>query len=486
MTTTPSDIDVLIVGAGPVGLFLAHECRRHGMRCRLVETRASQSQYSKALAVMPRTMEIFDMAGVAASFAEAANPVTGIAIVDPSRTLARMRFAPEESPYPCVAMVPQDVTERLLLDALRSAGGDVEYETSFVSAVQDDEGVSVTLDKGGGRQETRAAYVVGCDGAHSAVRHLLGLSFEGQTYDAHFMLADVETNDRMPASEMQLCPSALGPLAIFPMSATRRRVVATVAAPEAVPPSLDTVRRVLVERGPSELEARGINWSSYFQVHHRRVTQLRVGRIFLAGDAAHIHSPIGGQGMNTGLHDVWNLVWKLDLAVRGKASAALIDSYDAERMPVIRSVIELTHRMTRGLGTPSRSAQVVRDVAIPLLLRIPPFRHAMVERLSQLGVSYAGSPIVEGKGERYFDETLGGGASICRKFLLVLGDRAGDSALDAARHLCAERADIVEVRRGGRHGVTLVRPDGYVGFEATSADGSAFSDMNALLHTMIA
>lgn len=462
------DTDVLIVGAGPVGLFLANECARRGIRWELVEARAGQSEHSKALAVMPRTMEIFDMAGVAAPFLKVANQVTSIAMVKPERTLARMNFEPEGTPYPFVAMVPQDVTERLLVEELRGKGGDVEYETSFVSGVEQDDCVCVTLDRNGQRRELKAGYVVGCDGAHSAVRHLLGLQFHGEAYDSSFILADMETNDVLAADEMQLCPSERGPLAIFPMSSTRRRLVATVARPQADPPSLELVQRLLAERGPGEMKARSIHWSSDFRVHHRQVTHLRVGRIFLAGDAAHIHSPIGGQGMNTGLHDVWNLVWKLDLAVRGRASALLIDSYNAERTPAIRKVIEMTHLMTRALATANRLAQAARDLAIPLLFRFPPFRHTMVERLSQLGVSYRGSPIVKGEGERYFDDTLRGGNGIGSKFLLMMRSET-TSITKEAQSLIDKMNDILELRTTPTESVRLVRPDGYIAFEAAES-----------------
>ena len=228
MQNTAIDTDILIVGAGPVGLFLANECARRGLRWRLVESRPSQSVHSKALAIFPRTLEIFDMAGVVSPFLEAANRVTSVAILTHGRALAHMRFAPEESPYQFIAMVPQDVTERLLVEELSRKGGAVEYETTFVSATEQDEGVSVTLDHKGQPITLRASFVVGCDGAHSTVRHLLNLPFEGAEYDEQYMLADIETNEALPADELQLCPSELGPVAIFPMSATRRRIVASI------------------------------------------------------------------------------------------------------------------------------------------------------------------------------------------------------------------------------------------------------------------
>jgi len=202
MSNGTIETDVLIVGAGPVGLFLANECARRGLRWRLVEMRSAQSEHSKALAIMPRTLEIFDMAGVVAPFLEAANRVTSAAIIAHGRRLARMQFTPADTPYPFIAMVPQDVTERLLVAELRRKNGTVEYETTFVSAVQLDDHVSATLDHHGERVELNAKFVVGCDGAHSTIRHLLNLPFEGAQYEAMFLLADVETNETLPADAL--------------------------------------------------------------------------------------------------------------------------------------------------------------------------------------------------------------------------------------------------------------------------------------------
>ena len=482
MQTVDVDTDVLIVGAGPVGLFLANECARRGLRFRLVEARSGQSEHSKALAIFPRTLEIFDMAGVVAPFLERANRVTKVAVLTHGRPLAHMRFAPEESPYPFVAMVPQDVTERLLLEQLTKKNGAVEYETSFISAVQYRDYVRVTLDKKGQQVETTAAYVVGCDGAHSAVRHLLNLPFEGAEYNDLFMLADVETNDALPGDELQLCPSELGPVAIFPMSATRRRVVATIEKPEGDAPSLELVRKILAERAPSGLEARALHWSSYFRIHHRQVAKLRVRRIFIAGDAAHIHSPFGGQGMNTGLHDVWNLVWKLDLAVRGHGNEALLDSYSTERRPVIKNVIETTHFLTKAMGTPNKFAQGLRDTIIPMVSRLAPFQHAFVQRLSELGIAYHGSPIVDGAGERYMDDSLRGGEGIRSRFLLELDESVESSTREAAQQLAGSFSDVLELRPARNHGVTLVRPDGYIAFSAHNHSGiDAMSSVRSLL-----
>ena len=479
-TSNSVDTEVLIVGAGPVGLFAANECARHNLRWRLIEERLSQSEHSKALAIFPRTLEIFDMAGLVAPFLEKANRVTNVAIMTRDRALAHLKFEPHESPYSFVAMVPQDVTEKLLVDALLRKGGDVRYETKFISAAQDDSGVNVTIEHKGQSEGIRAAVVLGCDGAHSTVRHQLNLPFEGAEYQGLFLLADVDTNTSS-ADEMQLCPSEFGPVAIFPMSATRRRIVATIEDAEGDAPSLDLVRRVMAQRAPNFIEARALRWSSYFRIHHRHVARLREGRMFIAGDAAHIHSPFGGQGMNTGLHDIWNLVWKLDLFLKGRGNQELLNSYSSERLPVIKNVIETTHLLTKVMGTPHKFAQALRDTVIPMVSRLAPFQHAFVQRLSELGIAYQGSPIVEGPGKRYFDDSLRGGTGVNGRFLLFVGNQAEASTKEAAKQLAESSSNVVELRSFDNPGLTLVRPDGYIAYSSHHGDMAAFEAIGSVL-----
>jgi len=481
MASDSIDTQVLIVGAGPVGLFAANECARHNLRWRLIEERSSQSEHSKALAIFPRTLEIFDMAGIVDPFLEKANRVTKVAVMTHDRTLTRMKFEPDETPYPFIAMVPQDVTERLLVEALRRRGGNVEYETKFISAEQDDYGVNVTILHRGESTEVRAGVVVGCDGAYSTVRHRLNLPFEGAEYQAWFLLADVDTNTRVPADEMQLCSSEFGPVAIFPMSATRRRIVATIEKSEGDAPSLDLVRNVLAQRAPSAIEACGLNWSSYFRIHHRQVARLREGRMFIAGDAAHIHSPFVGQGMNTGLQDIWNLVWKLDLFLKGRGKQELLDSYSSERLPVIKNVIETTDLLTKIMGTPHKFAQSLRDTVIPIVSRLASFQHAFVQRFSELGIAYRGSPIVEGPGKRYFNDSLRGGKGINSRFILFLGNEAEASAKEAAKKLAESFSDVVKLRSLDNQGLLLVRPDSYIAYSSTNSDTAAFEAIRSVL-----
>jgi 2-polyprenyl-6-methoxyphenol hydroxylase-like FAD-dependent oxidoreductase len=480
MQRAEPDVDVLIVGAGPVGLFLANECARRLLRWRIVEQNAGQSEHSKALAIFPRTLEIFDMAGLIDPIAELANRVTCVTVISHRRALARIEFRPAQSPYPFVAMVPQDVTERLLVEALRRRGGAVEYQTALVALAQDADSVLATIQRGVERSQVRASYVVGCDGAHSTVRHLLNFPFTGAQYRELFMLADVQTNETLASDEMQLCPHEAGPLAIFPMSATRRRVVATVKDAEGPEPSLDLARRLLAERAPTGIEARELHWGSYFRIHHRRVARLRNGRIFIAGDAAHVHSPFGGQGMNTGLQDVWNLVWKLDLAADGRASKTLLDSYTDERLPVIERVIEVTDVITKAMGTPSRFAQTARDVVIPIVSRMAPFQHGFVQTLSELGIAYRGSPIVEGAGERYLDDSMRGGG-VGRQFLLVIGSES-DTFGDKVAEVVRKYDGLLELRRTNAGGLRLVRPDGYVAYAAGGESMAALEAVDALLN----
>jgi hypothetical protein len=195
--------------------------------------------------------------------------------------------------------------------------------------------------------------------------------------------------------------------------------------------------------------------------------------MFIAGDAAHIHSPFGGQGMNTGLHDIWNLTWKLALTLQDHGTEMLLDSYTTERIPVIKNVLETTDFLTKALGTPNKLAQAFRNTVIPMVSRLAPFQHAFVQRLSELGITYHGSPIVEGAGKRFFESSIRGGNGILNRFLLVLDDNAQSNMKEAAKLLAANFSDVLELRLERRSGITLVRPDGYIAYSEPNSSHSA-------------
>jgi hypothetical protein len=195
--------------------------------------------------------------------------------------------------------------------------------------------------------------------------------------------------------------------------------------------------------------------------------------MFIAGDAAHIHSPFGGQGMNTGLHDAWNLAWKLDLFLHGHGNERLLDSYGAERLPVIKDVIETTDLLTKVMGTPNRLVQALRGVVLPMISRLAPFQHAFVQKLSELGIAYRGSPIIEGPGKRYFDDSIRGGKGITSRFLLLVEQGKEPGFREAATQVCGSLDDIVEWRPSQNPGLMLVRPDGYIAYSSHTGDTEA-------------
>jgi hypothetical protein len=206
--------------------------------------------------------------------------------------------------------------------------------------------------------------------------------------------------------------------------------------------------------------------------------------MFLAGDSAHLHSPIGGQGMNTGLHDAWNLVWKLDLVIKGIADPQLLDTYETERLPVIKDVLETTHILTQMMTTPTKFAQILRNLIVPTVTHFAAVRRAFVQRLSEFEIHYEGSPIIEGHGERYFDDSMRGGNGIQSRFLLLLG-RSDSTNEQSANALVNELKEVVELRRSQDRGLKLVRPDGYVAFEAKNISQAELSSVRELLENKV-
>ncbi|HEU5322583.1 MAG TPA: FAD-dependent monooxygenase, partial [Methylomirabilota bacterium] len=317
---------------------------------------------------------------------------------------ARLGFAGLPSPYPFVLVLAQSETERLLEAHLEAQGVRVERRVELAAFAEDGGGVTATLRHADGREETaRAAWLVGCDGAHSTVRRGLGLPFEGARYEEGFWLADVRVAWRERPDELHGFIRPGGLLFAVPMRDGRHRLI--FAAPDGMAlgdrdPTLAEVQRLVERLAPPGTVVSDPAWLSGFRIHRRIVPRLRQGRVLLAGDAAHIHSPAGGQGMNTGIQDADNLAWKLALVVSGEADPALLDSYHAERHPVARAVLRGTDRLTRLVLARHPLVRALRDLLLPTLLHVPAVQRAARRAVSETGIRYAESPILAGHARR--------------------------------------------------------------------------------------
>jgi 2-polyprenyl-6-methoxyphenol hydroxylase-like FAD-dependent oxidoreductase len=371
-TALPAHTDIAIVGAGPTGLALAVTLASAGIDFVLVDRQAEGANTSRAAVVHARTLEVLENIGAADALVDRGLQVTRFAVRDGSRRLLTVPFDGLPTAYPYTLMVPQCDTEEVLLARLRELGGDVHrpYEVSTVA--QDEDGVTLTMHTG---ESFGATYVVGADGMHSAVREASGIGFTGSTYDESFVLADVEMSWAPGREEVSLTFGAAGLAVVAPLPGGHYRVVATVDEAPASP-DLGFVQRLLDERAPDQGRVAKLAWSSRFQVQHRLADRYRAGRILLAGDAAHVHSPAGGQGMNTGIQDGYAL---------GRAFATgALDDYEEKRRPVAERVVAFTDRMTRIATTRQPAARGARDAVLAMLGRLPAFRTRLATELAEL------------------------------------------------------------------------------------------------------
>ncbi|HEY2512869.1 MAG TPA: FAD-dependent monooxygenase [Polyangiaceae bacterium] len=390
--------DVLVVGAGPTGLTMGSELLRHGLTCRLVEELDAPVIYSKAAVVHARTMEVFDDMGVAARLLARARLVSGVSVFSGGKRVAHVPFAEVDSPFPHPYGISQADTERALAEHFTSLGGTVERGKKVEALVQRDDGVTVTLSGG---ETVGARWVVGCDGAHSVVRKQTGCSFEGAPYEERLIQADVRVDlPGAPDDEILAFLHEDGPVVLFPLFTDGRYrliVLQPPGSPE-LEPTLEVFQRVLEARGPRGAKVSDPAWTIGFRIHHRRTDRYRVGRAFLGGDAAHIHSPVGGQGMNTGIQDAYNLAWKLALVQRGAARPELLDSYEAERAPVAQALLDATDRAMQGLGIAASLrhpvATALRNQLLGFVTSLSVVRSRALETLAMLSVGYPNSPIV--------------------------------------------------------------------------------------------
>jgi 2-polyprenyl-6-methoxyphenol hydroxylase-like FAD-dependent oxidoreductase len=481
--------DVLIVGAGPTGLVLALWLTRLGVQVRVIDKTAEPGTTSRALVVHARTLELYRQLGIATDLVERGLRFTAINMWVRGEHTARAAIGDIGqglSPFPYMVIFPQDQHEQLLIEHLRQAGIEVERRTELLG-FEDRGGSAVArIRRGDGTEEEHeAAYLAGCDGAHSRVREVLGLEFPGGTYERVFYVADVALRGPVANGELHIALDDADLLGVFPMKgANAGRLIGTVRqgldekhdlAWEDVSPRAAERMKITVDR---------VNWFSTYRVHHRVAEHFARGRAFLVGDAAHIHSPVGGQGMNTGIGDAVNLAWKLGAVLRQRADTRLLDSYEPERIAFAQRLVATTDRAFTFATRDGPIARLVRLEAMPAfapaLLKQSAVRRLMFRTVSQTLIEYRRSDLSEGKagsvrgGDRlpWIVPDKGGGednftplASLDWQ-LHVYGEAAPELTKAAARrgvpffsfpwHDGAGEAGLA------RNAAYLVRPDGHV------------------------
>jgi 2-polyprenyl-6-methoxyphenol hydroxylase-like FAD-dependent oxidoreductase len=504
------DTVILIVGAGPTGLMLANQLARRGTPFRIIDRHAGPSVQTRALGVQARTMEIYSHLGIMERALELGRPGRGANIWARGRRAARVPvgdIGQGLSPYPFLLILGQDDNERLLGDALRQHGRDVEWNTELVGLTQDSDRVIARLKHADGTvRETTAAWVGGCDGARSAVRELSGIEFQGAPYEDVFFVADTVMTGPMVPDELNIYLWRKGFHLFFPMRGSDHwRLVGIV--PEDLRGrddlTLDEVMPSIVQEAGTGLNLRSCSWFSTYRIHHRRAQRFRNGRCFLLGDAAHIHSPVGAQGMNTGLQDAYNLGWKLALVASGQADVRLLDSYEDERIPVAEALLNTTDRLFSLVISDNWVTGLLRTRLVPklmgLAIRLKRIQKLAFLTISQTGITYRKSALSETlsgipesaarAGDRFpwaqltFTdggprEDLYGKIDDTRFTLIVIGQPAPSSripALDGVMQVLTipmsseNRAELARVRVP-ETAFYLLRPDGYVGLAGMRVD----------------
>jgi 2-polyprenyl-6-methoxyphenol hydroxylase-like FAD-dependent oxidoreductase len=508
-----TDSDVLIVGAGPTGLMLANQLARRGVRVRIIDRHAGPALQSRALGVQARTLEIYAQLGIAPKALELGKRADGAVLWAQGRRAARIplgNIGRDLSPYPYLLVLGQDDNERLLGEALRARGMAVEWNTELVDLAQHTDHVTATLkNPDGTSSELTVPWLAGCDGARSSVRELSGIAFEGAPYEHVFFVADVQATGSMVPDVLNVYLWRNGFHLFFPMRGTDHwRIVGIL------PPQLrgrddlqfeEVIPAVRQEAGTG-LSFQSCSWYSTYRIHHRRAARFHDRRCFLLGDAAHIHSPVGGQGMNTGLQDAYNLAWKLGLVISGRAGAALLDSYEAERLPVANHLLKRTDRLFSLIVSDSWLAGLLRTRVMPramaLALRTATVQRILFRTISQTGIRYRNSPLSEAlpglpeagprAGDRFPwlrlrlqpngpDEDLFERLEDTRFTLIVVGQAApagGVPALGDLLRIHEVPSDPANQRALARAHIPspsfyLLRPDGHVGLAGTRLDLAA-------------
>jgi 2-polyprenyl-6-methoxyphenol hydroxylase-like FAD-dependent oxidoreductase len=489
---------VLVAGAGPTGLALALWLTGQGVPVRVIDGHAGPGTASRAMVVHARTLELYRQLGLAERVVAAGHPATEMRFWAEGKPRAALVFGDagaDLTPYPFVLVYPQDRHERLLVERLAELGVTVERNTTLTGFTDMGEHVVAQLRMPDGREESvTTPYLVGCDGARSTVRHRLGTDFEGGTYAHLYYVADVEARLPGPAGEAQFALDRGDFVAVFPYDDRGLvRLIGTVRderADRADQLRFDDIRQDAIRS--LGVDVAKVNWFSTYHVHHRVSSRFHVGRCFLAGDAAHVHSPAGGQGMNTGIADAANLAWKLAAVLHGRAGERLLDSYEAERQAFARQLVATTDRVFTFITQGGGFAEFVKAHVAPLFLGAAAHsdhvRTFMFRLVSQIMVNYRDSPVSAGTA----GQVAGGdrlpwvGASGADNFaplhhigwqLHVYGTVAGD-----VEAWCAQRGIAVRVfpwtaahGKAGleRDALYLLRPDTWVGLATRDATVAA-------------
>jgi len=485
--------EVLIAGAGPVGMTAACELARFGIPLRIVDKAAQRTDKSKALVLWSRSLELLDRGpGGAAPFVNAGFKALAVNFVArDGELMGHVSMESVKSPFPYGLMLPQSETERLLEERLKGLGVSVERQVEVLGFKPSGTGIHATLRRADGGEETVSCnWLLGCDGAHSIVRHTLGVPFTGETLNSDWMLADIHMKGYpYPDTEASVYWHKDGAFVIFPISPGRYRVLADLplTSGEIPPaPTLDQVQAIIDRRGPGKLTAFDPIWLAGFRINGRKVKDYRSGRAFLLGDAAHVHSPAGGQGMNTGMQDAFNLSWKLALVIRATCGDRLLESYSPERSAVGDEVLKDAARLTT-VGTLKNSTlQACRNLVSHFMLGFRAVQQEFADSMTEVTIGYPHSPLNGNSGSGHGGPKPGQRAPIREGETLV---GAGDSPrfalfandTEAARSLLSKYSALLEssVRTPfSDQGIWLVRPDGYVAF-AGQHDG--FSEVDAYL-----
>ena len=461
-----TDCDVLVIGGGPTGLTLAVQLLSRGVRARLIDKDPGMPKLSRAIGIQPRTMETLDMMGLADQLLEIGHRSRGISVYLKGRRRVGIDLSFADSEYAFMVHLPQHRTEAVLRSRLAELGGSVESGVELVDFVQNADAVVATLaDSNGQEERVTTSFLVGCDGSHSRVRHVLGARFEGQPYPFDWLLADAELEGAASNDQVHVHWVPVGqPVALIPIDGRLWRVSTPMPAQRGgAAPTLEEIQGLLDARGPGGITIRNPETLTCFRCQIRATDTYRSGRAFLAGDAAHIHAPTGAQGMNLGINDAANLGWKLAEVVAGLAPDTLLDSYGAERRAAAQQVMAMTENLLRFVLEPSPVRRTLRTAMIPFL-HTPRVRRRLANRLAQLAIAYPDSPLTQPGRVRG---------------LPVPGARMPNVRLKDGRTLHEALRDGEHVVLGsgdGLPGRVLVRPDGYVGAVGREGDDSAIDD----------